>query len=478
MQKTESQDTRSQHTTSQDTRVSQNVELDASATSQKATTTQMETTSRRSFMKTSSTLTAAGAVASSLSIANSAHAFGSDIIKIGLVGCGGRGSGAAQQAMDTGNVHLTAMGDIFENRLYNSHKQMQGKKYKDSCKAGDDTLYLGFDAYKSVIDSDIDLVILATPPGFRPLHFEYAVNAGKHVFMEKPIAADAPGVRRILEANKIAKEKNLAVQVGLQRHHQTGYRAIIEKCQDGAIGDIVLARAYWNSDGVWVKNREPEQSELEYQMFNWYYFNYLSGDHITEQHIHNIDVINWLMDGHPVKAQGQGGRQVRTYADTGEIFDHHFVEFTYGNPQATTMLSQCRHIPGCWKSVSEFAHGTKGWADISGGKIYDNAGSVVWEAPKNENGWANEHVDLFAAIRAGERPNEAEYGAHSTMTSIMGRMATYSGAPLTWDECLNSEISLANYDAITSFEDVAPVQPIEEGVYAIPVPGSGKEKYV
>jgi predicted dehydrogenase len=296
--------------------------------------------------------------------------------------------------------------------------------------------------------------------------------------MEKPVAADAPGVRRVLAANKIAKEKNLAVQVGLQRHHESGYKAIIEKCQEGAIGDIVFARAYWNSNGVWVRNRKPEQTELEYQMYNWYYFNWLSGDHITEQHIHNLDVINWLMDDFPATAQGQGGREVRTFADTGEIFDHHFVEFTYGNANKTKLLSQCRHIENCWSAVSEYAHGTKGWADLSGGMIYDLAGNQVWSAPKNENGWAEEHVDLFAAIRNGERPNEGDYGAKSTMTSIMGRMATYSGKELTWDECLNSDVSLADYDSLTSFDVDAPVQPIEPGVYKTPTPGTDKSQYV
>jgi predicted dehydrogenase len=217
---------------------------------------------------------------------------------------------------------------------------------------------------------------------------------------------------------------------------------------------------------LWVRDRKPEQTELEYQINNWYHFNWLSGDHICEQHIHNLDVINWLMDGPPADAQGQGGRQVRT--GYGQIFDHHFVEFTY--PNGTKMLSQCRQIPGCFNSVKEYAHGSKGWCEINAGKIYDRDNKEIWRAPNNEQGHAKEHFDLFASIRKGEIPNEGDYGAISTMTSIMGRMATYSGKLLKWDDCLNSKVSLANTDAMNSFQSEAPLQP-ENGKYWIPVPG-------
>ncbi|MFN5947793.1 MAG: Gfo/Idh/MocA family protein, partial [Pirellulaceae bacterium] len=365
--------------------------------------------SRRAFLKDSSLLMAAGATVASqaLPVQRAAFAGGSDEIKIGLIGCGGRGTGAAIQALDTeGPVKLTAMTDVFQNRLQASYRAIKGK-HNDRVDVPEERRFVGIEGYKQVIDSGVDMVLLCTPPGFRPMHFEAAVNAGKHVFMEKPVATDAPGVRRVLAANKIAKEKNLAVAVGLQRHHESGYKETIKKLQEGAIGDIILARAYWNGGGVWIRNRDEKQSETEYQMNNWYYFNWLSGDHIVEQHIHNLDVINWLMQSYPVEAQGQGGRQVRTGPDTGEIFDHHFVEFTY--PNGTKLLSQCRHIEGCWSSVEEFAHGSNGWADISGGKIYDKSGKLAWQAPKNEDGWAQEHHDLFAAIRRGERPNEGDY---------------------------------------------------------------------
>ena len=425
---------------------------------------------RRDFIKATSTLLAGGAMVGSLPISKAAHSFGSDEIKIGLVGCGGRGTGAATQALDTNSpenrIKLTAVADPFQFRIDAALKSIR-KQHPDRVDVTDRN-FVGVDAFKRLIESDIDMVILTSPPGFRPLHFETAVKAGKHVFMEKPVATDAPGVRRVLEANKLAKEKKLVVAVGLQRHHESGYQDTIKKLQDGAIGDIILTRCYWNGDGVWTRERTPEQSELEYQMNNWYYFNWLSGDHICEQHIHNLDVINWLMDGPPVEAQGQGGRQVRTGKDSGQIFDHHFVEFTYKN--GVKLLSQCRHIPGCWSAVSEFAHGSKGWCNIGTGKIYDRDNKEIWKARANEQGHAKEHFDLFAQIRKGEIPNEGDYGAYSTMTAIFGRMATYTGKSLKWDDCLNSKVSLANTDAMTSFKNDAPFYP-EDGKYWVPTPG-------
>jgi predicted dehydrogenase len=274
-----------------------------------------------------------------------------------------------------------------------------------------------------------------------------------------------------LAANEEVKKKNLAVAVGLQRHHEPKYKETIARLQDGAIGDVILTRAYWNSGGVWTRARKPQQSEMEYQMRNWYYFNWLCGDHIVEQHIHNLDVINWLMNGYPVSAQGQGGRLVRNGADHGEIFDHHFVEFTYAN--GSKLLSQCRHIPNCWSAVSEHAHGSKGTADISGAKIYDAKGDRIWHyGPGGGGGHQQEHHDLMADLRAGKRPNEAEYGAMSTMTSIFGRMATYAGTMLSWDEAINSDIDLS--PAAYSFNAPPPVVPNDHGRYAVAVPGLTK----
>ncbi|MEM9646682.1 MAG: Gfo/Idh/MocA family oxidoreductase, partial [Planctomycetota bacterium] len=420
--------------------------------------------SRRHFIKGSGMMLAGGAIAGShLSVARGANAFGSETIKVGLVGCGGRGTGAAIQALNTsgGGVKLVAMADVFEDNVQGAYRGIKSKhEDKVDC---EDRRFVGLDAFQKVLETDADLVILATPPGFRPQQFEAAINAGKHVFMEKPVAVDAPGVRRVLAAGKLAKEKGLAVQVGLQRHHEFRYKECIERLQNGAIGDFILARAYWNGSGVWVRPRKEGMTELEYQMRNWYYFTWLCGDHIDEQHIHNLDVINWLMGGHPTECQGQGGRQVRTGIDNGEIFDHHMVEFTYGDTdygKGTKMLSQCRHIRSCWNSVSEHVHGTKGYCDISKATIYKPNGEVAWESEAKEilqKGWQQEHHDLFSALRRGEVPNEAEYGAHSTMTAVMGRMATYGGKLVKWDDAIASEIQLADTDAMSSFDSEAPL---------------------
>jgi myo-inositol 2-dehydrogenase/D-chiro-inositol 1-dehydrogenase len=432
--------------------------------------------SRRDFIRTSSALVAGGAVGGSLSIARAAHAFGSDTIKIGLVGCGGRGTGAASQALNTmkktdinpnGEVKLVAMADAFANNLQRAYRTIKGEH--NDVEVPQDRRFFGFDAFERLLQTDADLVILATPPGFRPLHFEKAVNAGKHVFMEKPVATDAIGVRRVLAANEVAKSKGLAVAVGLQRHHEPRYIETMKRIWDGAIGDIIATRVYWNGAGVWVRTRKDEQTELEYQMRNWYYFNWLCGDHITEQHIHNLDVSNWLVGDYPAVCNGMGGREVRDGLDYGQIFDHHFCEYTY--PNGVKMFSQCRHIEGCWNNVSEHAHGTKGHADLSG-KIYDSKGNLQWRFDrKTVNGHQEEHYDLFAAIRKGDLPNEGEYGAKSTMTSLLGRDATYSGKVVKWEDAFNSSVAVADFDNLRTYDDLAPVVPDESGRYPVPVPG-------
>ncbi len=432
------------------------------------------TENRRNFLK-NSTLAVAGASAlSTASVTKAAWSSSDETIKIGLVGCGGRGTGAAKQAMNTtGPTSLVAMADAFADNLDRSRKALT-EAHSDKVDVPEDRQFVGFDAYKKVLEQDLDIIILATPPGFRPLHFEAAVNAGKHVFMEKPVAVDAAGVQRVLDATREARKKNLLVQVGLQRRHETRYKETIQRLHDGAIGDIILARAYWNGGGVWTRPRKPEQTEMEYQMRNWYYFNWLCGDHITEQHIHNLDVINWLKQGFPVEAEGMGGREVRTGKEHGEIFDHHMVEFTYAD--GSKMLSQCRHIRGCKNSVSEWAHGTKGTANISGQII--NGPDGEWKFDKKANpepgGHQQEHHDLFADLRAGKLPNEGEYGAMSTMTSILGRMATYSGKAIKMNDALARSLVVSPIDQFTSFDDEPPVMPLADMTYKIPVPGKHK----
>jgi predicted dehydrogenase len=427
---------------------------------------------RRSFLQTSSKVVAAGALAGALPVERFAlGASPGDTLRIALVGCGGRGSGAADQALSTsGGVKLVAMADVFKDRMEQSLKEI-GAKHKEKVEVTDDSKFIGFDAYKKAIVS-ADVVILATPPGFRPMQFEEAVRQGKHVFTEKPVATDAPGVRRFLAAAEEAKRKNLKVGVGLQRHHQAGYLETMKRLHGGEIGDIVSMRCYWNGTTPWVKPRAQLEksagrklSEMEYQMRNWYYFVWTCGDHIVEQHIHNLDVINWLKKGHPIRANGMGGVEVRKGADYGEIFDHHCVEFEYAD--GSRCYSQCRHINGCWSDVSEHCVGTKGSADIN---AYTIRGENPWRfRDREKNPYQVEHDDLFAAIRNDQPYNEAEYGAHSTMTAIFGRMATYSGKVVEWDAALNSDL---NYFPEELSWDAQPKSlPNPDGWYNHPVPG-------
>lgn len=387
---------------------------------------------------------------------------GSDMLKLAVIGCGGRGTGAAAQALNTGNVKLVAMADAFPDKITSSLEKLLAKHPND-IDVPQEHQFSGFDGFKKAI-ALADVVILATPPGFRPPHFAEAVRAGKHVFMEKPVAVDAPGIRQVLAAAEEAKKKNLKIGVGLQRRHQVGYIETVKRLQDGAIGDISSMRCYWNSGGVWVRPRQKDWSELEYQMRNWYYFNWICGDHILEQHIHNIDVLNWVKGSYPIRAQGQGGRLVRTGPDHGQIFDHHFVEFEYAD--GSRLYSQCRHQPG-WSSISEHAQGTKGKSDIN---RYLIEGAETWRQRGSEpNPYQTEHDDLFDAIRNDKPYNEAFNGAHSTLTAILGRMCTYSNEDLTVDQALNSDLDLAPDDF--TWDTPPPVAPDENGNYPIPQPG-------
>ena len=427
--------------------------------------------SRREFLKRSAAVTlGAGGVATSLGLARSAHAAGSDVIKMALIGCGGRGTGAAVQALEnkaTKGVMLVAMADAFGDRLEGSLRRIQAA-HKDRVDVPPQRRFTGFDCHRGAIGAGVDMVLLCTPPGFRPVQFEAAVKAGKHVFMEKPVAVDSPGIRRILAANEEAKRKKLAVAVGLNIRHTSNVVEAVKRVHDGVLGPIHFLRAYCNNAGVWVRRRQQDQTEMQYQMRNWYYFNWLCGDHIVEQHVHLLDLVNWLKGAVPARANGMGGRQVRVGPDFGEIYDHHFVEFEYAD--GTRMFSQCRHIPGCWNRGAGIAHGTKGYADATGG-IY-LAGKAPITFPRGEGGHQVEHDDLFAAIEA-ERPyNEGDYGATSTMTAILGRMATYSGKVVTWDQAIKSEMDLMPKEL--AWDAQAPVQPGPDGLYPYAVPGATK----
>jgi len=436
--------------------------------------------SRREFVKQGSII-AGGLIAAPL--LSQANYFSGAVgeIKVALVGCGGRGTGAAMQALLTKqNVKLVAMADAFRDRLDGCYKTLTaddisdwggGKgNVKQKVDVPEERKYTGFDGYKKAI-AHADVVILTTPPGFRPIHFEEAINQGKHVFMEKPVATDPAGIKKVLDAAEIAKQKKLNVVVGLQRHYQNSYRELYKR--KDKIGDITSAQAWWNNDGVWVNARKAGQTEMEYQMRNWYYFVWLCGDHIAEQHIHNIDVVNWFKGAYPVKAQGMGGRQVRKGKDHGEIFDHHYVEFTYAD--GSILNSQCRHIPGTMSKVDELLIGTKGTIKCGAANITTRDGKIIYQFDKKtENDpYQTEHDELFAAIEKGEyKFADGENGAKSTMTSILGRMATYSGQVVDWDKAINSGINIMpkTYD----WAAAPPVLPDADGFYPVPVPGKVK----
>ncbi|MBN1394235.1 MAG: Gfo/Idh/MocA family oxidoreductase [Pirellulales bacterium] len=432
---------------------------------------------RRSFLKTTTLAAAGTTLAGGLNIARAAHAEGKETLKAALIGCGSRGAGAAVNVLRANPaVRLTAIADAFDDAFEPRLKAMwtYRKDLVDRIDVPDERRFVGLDAYKKAIDSGVDLVLLCTPPGFRPAQFEAAVEAGKHVFMEKPLATDAPGVRRVMAANEKAKAKKLAVAVGHHLRHEAAHREVIKRIHDGAIGDLTLLRVYFNSIGVWVRPRTPDQTEMQYQVRNWYYFTWLGGDHIVEQHVHDLDVGNWIAGGHPVEAQGMGGRQVRVGKEVGEIFDHHAVEFTY--PDGLKMFSQCRHMPGCWNSFSQHAHGTKGRADIQAQKqatLYvDGEKPVTWQ--RGADGHQVEMNELTAAILNGRPYNEADWAAESTMTAILGRMATYSGKIVAWDEAINSHLDLSPKGKELTWELEPPVKPGPDGCYACAIPGATK----
>tara|TARA_A100000171_G_scaffold52919_1_gene74249 strand:+ start:4292 stop:5473 length:1182 start_codon:yes stop_codon:yes gene_type:complete len=382
-----------------------------------------------------------------------------DTIRVGVIGCGGRGTGAAFNALEAHpKVHIVALADLFEDRLNSSYGYLAGNEDFGSRVSVDPTYkFVGFDAYKQLLVIDnIDYVILATPPGFRPMHFDAAVNAGKHVFMEKPVAVDPAGVRMVIDAGARAKQKALSVVAGTQRRHEDSYLALMQRVNDGELGDIVGASCYWNQGGLWVHERQPRYSDMEWQCRNWLYFAWLSGDHICEQHIHNIDVINWAKDGPPVKATGMGGRQVRTDEKYGNIFDHFSIEYEYAD--GMTMQSMCRQIDGCAVRVEEVLVGTKGRA-VSRPGYAVSTGSEDWRfTGENRNPYKQEHVDLIASLLGeGRYLNEAKRVAESTLTAIMGRMSAYTGKSITWEQALNSQLDLSP-DAY-SFSDLS-VRPV------------------
>jgi myo-inositol 2-dehydrogenase/D-chiro-inositol 1-dehydrogenase len=430
------------------------------------TRTISKTVSRRAFMRGSAVSLAA------LGLGSRLFAAGSDTIRVGLVGCGSRGTGAVRNCVDSSpNVEIVALGDLFPDRLEACLKTLktngdkdwsssQPWQHADKVKVTPETCFTGFDAYQKVLNSGVDLVIFATSPHFRPMHLKAAVAAGKHVFIEKPVAVDPVGIRSVLESSELARQKGLAIGAGTQRRHDPAYIEVMKRVHDGAIGSVVAGQCYWVQG--WVRQwgfyheRQPQWSDMETQCRNWYYYAWLSGDHIVEQHVHNIDVLNWALGGHPVQAMGMGGRQVRVEPEFGNIFDHFAVEFEYAN--GARILSMARQIAGCAERIDERIVGSAGVAKggvIEGAKPYKYTGPAV-------NPYEQEHADLIASIRAGKPLNEGRQVAESTMTAILGRMSAYTGRALKWDWAMNaSKLDLTPPAYELSTLPVAPV----------PVPG-------
>jgi myo-inositol 2-dehydrogenase/D-chiro-inositol 1-dehydrogenase len=368
------------------------------------------------------------------------------LLKAGLIGCGGRGTGAAINFIHAGpNLTISALGDVFTDRITSCRERLA----EDGVQIADENCFTGFDAYQKVIESGVDIIILATPPVFRPEHVEAAVSAGKHVFMEKPVAVDPVGARQILASGEKAKGMELSIVTGTQRHHQHDYVATWGKVQEGMIGDIVSANCYWNQGQLWYREPNPSWTEMEYMIRDWVNWSWLSGDHIVEQHVHNIDVISWFTGKRPVSAVSFGSRQRRP---TGDQYDFFSTDFVYEG--GIHVHSMCRQINGCESNVSEWIQGTEGTSNCQN-TVWDKAGTQLWkydgykldEAGKMTEDLAispydQEHIDFVTAIRTGKPLNEAEFVAHSTMAGIMGRISAYTGKLVTWDEVMNSELKL------------------------------------
>ena len=399
---------------------------------------------RRDFIKTTSVASMA-TLAAAVSGSSGRCAGGSDAIRMGVIGCGGRGTGAAIDAVNSSpGVEIVALFDPFQDRIDKSLKTLL-EKVPAAVKVTPETCFTGLEGYKKLLAiKKINYIVTAAPPGFRPIHLKASIEAGKNVFMEKPVAVDPVGVRSVIASSELAAKKGLAIVAGTQRRHQQKYLEVMKRIQDGAIGEIVGGQCYWNQGELWVIKQTPEMSDMEWQCRNWLYFSWTSGDHIVEQHVHNIDVMNWAFGATPIKVMGMGGRQVRTAPEYGNIFDHFAVEFEY--PNGARVMSMCRQIPGCADRIEEKIVGTKGHA-FGYGEI---SGPSAWKFEGDEpNPYVVEHTDLIASIRDGKPLNEGKRIAESTLCAIMGRMSAYTGRALSWDWAMNAsklDLTPAKYE--------------------------------
>ena len=427
------------------------------------------TSSRRTFLTNTAAVTAASLAAGAL-LGRSAHAAGSDTLRVGLVGCGGRGTGAAGNALTAdSNCKLVAVADAFQDRLDTCLAGLE-KRFAAQVAVDAEHKFVGLDCCERLLQSGVDVVILAEPPHFRPRNLKAAIAAGKHVFCEKPVAVDAPGIRSVLATAEAAKQKNLNIVSGLCWRYHYGVRETMKRVLDGTIGNVLSIQARYNTGLLWERKRLPDWSEMQYQLRNWYYFTWLSGDFNVEQHVHTLDKCLWTMGDQPPKqAWGLGGRQVRTDAKFGNIFDHHAVVYEWAD-KGVNAHSYCRQMGNCWNDTSCIVTGTKGRANILKHVIegdnawkYDGPGCNMYDV---------EHQELFAAIRAGKTINNGQYMAFSTMLGILGRMTTYTGKLITWDEAMNSkeDLSPSGY----TFDAAPPILPDADGKYPIAIPGVTK----
>jgi len=427
-----------------------------------------ESNNRRSFIKQTAAITG-GILINPLVVDRSAYASGSDVIKVGLVGCGGRGTGAAAQALQAGpNIRLVAMADVFEDQISKSYKNLLGiEEIKGQIDVSDENKFASFEGYKDVIEAS-DVVILATPPAFRPEHFEESIGKNKHVFMEKPVASDAPGLRKVLNTGKIATQKNLKVAVGLQNRYDPGYQEMVQQIQSGKIGEVLSSTCYYMKGQYKVIPRSEVKTELEFQVKNYHFFNWLWAGGPAGLNIHNTDIVNWIKGSYPIQAQGIGGRSAIAGPDTGDVFDNFYIEYTYAD--GVKLHSQIRVTDNVYNKNGAFFQGTKGTANLREG-IKDLSGNKIWRYrnKENPNPYQIEHDKLFEAIAKDLPLNDTEFGAKSTMTAIMGRMASHSGNLITWEEAFNSEKVLVPENI--RGDSTAPILPDENGIYPFPIPG-------
>lgn len=425
--------------------------------------------SRRRFLQQSAALVGGSAMAAS-GIARSAHAAGSDVIKIGLIGCGGRGSGAAVNAMNAGkDVRLVAMADIFEDRVLGARDRLRQLK-PDQVAVDDDHCFVGFQAYQQVIDSGVEVVLIAAASHFHPVHLKAAVDAGKHVFCEKPHGIDAPGLKLSAAACEEAKRKNLSLVSGLCWRYDAGVRETMKRVRDGAIGDLVAVQENYLSVPYVMRRRRPEWSELEYQFQNWYHFNWLSGDQTSQQLIHSLDKASWALgDKPPEKAWGLGGRQVCVDPDYGDQFDHHAVVFEYAD--GVRVFGYCRDVPGCHNTTSDVIFGTKGRAFLP--QRCRIEGETTWRFQGTKPSMYDaEHQELFDSIRSGKPIHNGDYMLTSTMLGIMAQMVCYTGREITWEQAMSStlDFSLPRY----AWDGEPPIKPGPDGRYPTAMPGITK----